>query len=84
MKYRIESAPLADHYVVVAKDPNTGDIFQYFTLNESGLDMLSLFDRFSNEESVASEMAKMYEVPIDVITHDVHAFAEFLKKKKLI
>ena len=84
MKYKVETLPLADHYVVAAKDPETGEVKETFTLNESGVDMLRLFCKGNNVEAVLQEMAEMYHVSSDLLKKDVMAFADRLKNKGIM
>lgn len=84
MKYKIEIAPLVDYYVIVAKDKNTGDIVDTFTLNESGTDMLKLFCQGKDVSVIAEEIAKMYETPFEQVSKDVENFAKKLDKKGLL
>jgi hypothetical protein len=84
MKHKIEIAPLADYYVVVAKDKETGELIDMFTLNESGSDMIKLFCQGKETPIVAKQIAEMYEVPFEQVLKDVSALAEKLHKKGLI
>ena len=84
MKHKIEIAPLLDYYVIAAKDKETGDLVETFTLNESGTDMLRLFCQDKDVSTVAQEIAEMYEAPLELITKDVEAFAKKLQEKELI
>ena len=77
-------APLADYYVIAVKDKETGELKESFTLNESGADMLRLFCEDKTPEAVAAEIALMYEAPVEIVTKDVHAFAERLRQKGLL
>ena len=81
MKYKVETLPLADHYVVAAKDPETGEVKETFTLNESGVDMLQLFCEGKDAADVAQGIAEMYDAPIELVTKDVYAFENRLKTK---
>lgn len=84
MKYKIEIAPLVDYYVIVAKDKNTGDIVDTFTLNESGTDMLKLFCQGKDIPAIAEEIATIYEAPLEQVSEDVKTFAKKLHKKGLL
>ena len=53
MKYKIEIAPLADYYVIAAKDKETDKLIDTFTLNESGVDMLRLFCQEKDVRAIA-------------------------------
>ena len=83
MKYKIDIAPLSDYYVVVVKDIDTDDLKETFTLNESGADMLRLFCEGKDVETVANEMAEMYDIPEDVVNKDVLKLKEKLINKGL-
>lgn len=84
MKHKIEMAPLADYYVIAVKDKETGELKESFTLNESGADMLRLFCEDKSPETVATEIAQMYETPVEIVAKDVQAFAERLRQKGLL
>lgn len=84
MKHKIEMAPLADYYVIAVKDKETGELKESFTLNESGADMLRLFCEDKSPETVATEIAQMYEAPVEIVAKDVQAFAERLRQKGLL
>ncbi len=84
MKCKIEIEPLDDHYVIAAKDKQTDELIDVFTLNESGADMLKLFYAGGDISSVAQDISKMYEAPLDLILVDVKKFAEKLQKKQLL
>ena len=84
MKYKIEIAPLADHYVVVASDMETGKLKETFTLNESATDMLKLFCKGLDVDAVSQRIAKIYDAPLSIVKQDVKAFSEKKKKKGLM
>lgn len=84
MKYKIEIAPLADYYVIAAKDKETGELVDSFTLNESGTDMLKLFCQGKDATTVAKEVADIYEVSFSQVTKDVNTFAKMLNRKGLL
>ena len=84
MKYKIEIAPLVDYYVVAVKEKDTDELKDTFTLNESGIDMLKLFCEGKDTEAVAKEMANLYEASLQLVSADVVAFAEKLRKKGII
>ena len=83
MEYKIDIAPLSDYYVVIVKDINTDELKETFTLNESGADMLRLFCEGKSPETVAKEMAEMYDIPEDVVNKDVLKLKEKLNNKGL-
>lgn len=84
MKYNINILPLADHYVVVAKDKTTGETKQVFNLNESGAEMLSLLNEGQDAGTVARTLADKYDADIDIVSSDVNAFVDSLAAKGMI
>ena len=80
----IDILPLADYYVVVARNKESGKIKESFTLNETGADMLKLFMEGKDITAVAQAISEMYDARIEVVTDDVTAFAETLREKGLI
>ena len=81
---KIDILPLADSYVVVARNKKNENIKESFTLNDTGADMLKLFMEGKDISAVIQAIAEMYDAPIDVVTDDVTAFAETLREKGLI
>lgn len=84
MKYKIETAPLVDYFVIAVKDMNTGELVETFTLNESGKDMLTLFGQGKDTTTVTQEIAEMYDAPFEQVSKDVAAFTRLLTKKGLL
>ena len=84
MKYKIEMAPLADYYVIAVKDKTTGELKEAFTLNESGADMMRLFSEGKDAQTIAAEIAKDYDAPVEMVTMDVLRFIDRLRQKGLV
>ena len=84
MKYKIDIAPLADYYVVIARDKDTDELIETFTLNESGVDMMKLFIEEKDNMTIAKEIAEMYDAPLEIVTKDVNSLEEILRKKGFI
>ena len=84
MKHNIDILPLADHYVVVAKNKETGKTEQVFNLNESGVDMLRLFQEGHDVTAVTRMIAEEYDVDASAVSSDVSAFADSLIVKGLL
>lgn len=84
MRYKIEIAPLADHFVVVASDSETERLKETFALNESAADMLKLFSEGLEVETVAQKIAEMYHAPLHIVLNDTKVFADELKEKGLM
>ena len=83
MKYKLEIAPLADYYVIAVKDKTTGELKEAFTLNESGADMMRLFSEGKDAQTIAAEIAKDYDAPVEMVTIDVLRFIDRLRQKGL-
>ena len=81
---KIDILPLADSYVVVARNKKNENIKESFTLNDTGADMLKLFMEGKDISAVAQAISEMYDARIEVVTDDVTAFAETLREKGLI
>lgn len=81
---KIDILPLADYYVVVTRNKESGKINESFTLNETGADMLKLFMEGKDITAVAQAIAEMYDAPIEMVANDVTAFAETLMAKGLL
>ena len=77
-------APLVDYYVIAVKDKTTGELKDSFTLNESAADMLQLFCTGKDPKTIALEIAKNYDVPVEIVTKDVLQFADKLQQKGMI
>lgn len=84
MKYKIEIAPLCNYYVIAAKNQETDELIDAFTLNESATDMLKLFCQGKNISAVAKNIAEMYEISEEQAFKDVSTFAEKLNRKGLL
>ena len=84
MKYKIEIAPLLDYFVIAAKDKETGELVEAFTINESGKDMLELFCQEKDTTTITQEIADKYDAPLEQVSKDVAAFAKRLTQKGLL
>ena len=73
MKYRIEMQPLAGHYVVALKDPETGDLVKTFAVNASAAEMIRLFRDGLDIEAIAQTLSDKYGVSIDRVRVDAEA-----------
>lgn len=84
MKHIIEMSQLVDYYVVVVKDKSTGALIESFTLNESAADMLRLLCKGKDLETIAQEIAQIYDAPLELITLDAIKLKNRLSQKNLI
>lgn len=78
---KIDILPLADYYVVVARNKESGKIKESFKLNETGADMLKQFLEGKDIAAVTQAIAEMYGAPLEDVKDDVTAFAHTLREK---
>ncbi len=84
IRYKIDIAPLADYFVVIAKDKDTDELKGTFKLNDSGAEMLRLMCEHDDMKVVANEIAALYDVPLETVESDLEDFAEFLRQRNII
>lgn len=80
MKHDIQILPLADHYVVVAKERETHLTKNVFTLNASAAEMLTLFIEGHDAEAVARIIAERYGADLATVTNDVKSFEKSISQ----
>ena len=73
MKYRIEMEPLAGHYVVALKDPETGDLVKVFSVNASAAEMIRLYRDGMDIQAITQAISEKYGVPSMDVRADVEA-----------
>lgn len=77
MKYHVDIAELADHFVVVMKDKESGKVKKAFTLNHLGTDILRAYMADKSQAELAPILAERYEAPIEHIQQEIcHFYAE--------
>ena len=59
MKYEVNIAELADHFVIVMKDKESGKVKKAFTLNRLGTDILRAFMEDTPQDELAPLLANM-------------------------
>ena len=69
--------PLAGYYVVVLKDPETGDLVKVFSVNASAAEMIRLYRDGLDIGAITHVISDKYGVPSDLVRAD----AETLLKK---
>jgi hypothetical protein len=74
MPYKIETAPLAGHYIAVIKDPESGKTLHHFTLNATAHEMLILLRDGNTVEQTALHLAEEYGIPYERTLKDVQGF----------
>ena len=74
MKYHVDIAELADHFVVVMKDKDTQKVKKVFTLNHLGTDILRAFMEDKPQDELALVLAGRYNAPLERIQQEVSRF----------
>ena len=74
MKYEVNIAELADHFVIVMKDKESGKVKKAFTLNRQGTDILRAFMEDTPQDELAPLLAERYEAPLENMEREVSQF----------
>ena len=80
MKYKVEIAELADHFVIVFKEKETGKNKKVMTLNHLGTDILRAFLEGKAEEELVPELVERYEATVEGMQEEVSKFYDELKE----
>lgn len=80
MKYKVEIAELADHFVIVFKEKETGKNKKVMTLNHLGTDILRAFLEGKAEEELVPELVERYEATVEGMQEEVSKFYAELKE----
>ena len=80
MKYKVEIAELADHFVIVFKEKETGKNKKVMTLNHLGTDILRAFLEGKTEEELVPELVERYEATVEGMQEEVSKFYAELKE----
>ena len=80
MKYQVEIAELADHFVVAFKEKDTRKIKKVMTLNHLGTDILRAFMEGKTEEELVPELVERYDASIEGMQEEVSKFYADLKE----
>lgn len=80
MKYKVEIAPLGNHYVVAYKDPLTLKVKKAMTLNRLGADILKAFIDGVPRNELASILSQRYNATVEEMTDQVATFYSELQE----
>ena len=74
MKYEVNIAELADHFVVVMKDKESGKVKKVFTLNHLGTDILRAYMEDTLQAELAPLLAERYNASLERIQQEISRF----------
>lgn len=74
MKYNVEIAELADHFVVAFKDKETRRVKKVFSLNHLGTDILRAFMEGKTQEELIPELVERYHAEPDNMRKEISKF----------
>ena len=74
MKYEVNIAELADHFVIVLKDKETRQVKKAFTLNHLGTDILRAYMEDKPQDELAPELAERYKASLESMQQQVNRF----------
>ena len=74
MKYSVDIAELADHFVVVMKEKESLKVKKVFTLNHLGTDILRAFMEDKPQDELAPVLAERYKASIERIQQEISRF----------
>jgi hypothetical protein len=74
MKYHVDIAELADHFVIVMKEKESGKVKKVFTLNHLGTDILRAYLADKPQDELALLLAERYKAPTERIEQEISRF----------
>ena len=74
MKYHVDIAELADHFVIVMKDKEIGKVKKAFTLNHLGTDILRAYMEGMPQAELAPVLANRYHASQERIQQEISRF----------
>ena len=74
MKYHVDIAELADHFVVIFKEKETQKVKKAFTLNHLGTDILRAYLEDKPQADLAPMLAARYNAPLERIQQEISRF----------
>ena len=74
MKYHVDIAELADHFVIVMKEKDSLKIKKAFTLNRLGTDILRAYLENTPQAELAPILADRYNAKIERIQQEISRF----------
>ena len=74
MKYHVDIAELADHFVIVMKEKDTQKVKKAFTLNRLGTDILRAYLADKPQDELALVLAERYKASTERIQQEISRF----------
>ena len=74
MKYEVNIAELADHFVVVMKEKESQKVKKVFTLNHLGTDILRAYLEDKSQDELALVLAERYNTSLARMQHEISRF----------
>ena len=74
MKYHVDIAELADHFVIVMKEKDTQKVKKAFTLNHLGTDILRAYMEGMPQAELAPVLANRYNASPEGMQKEVSRF----------
>ena len=74
MKYHVDIAELADHFVIVMKEKDTQKVKKAFTLNHLGTDILRAYMEDKPQDELAPLLADRYNASQEGMQKEVSRF----------
>ena len=74
MKYHVDIAELADHFVVIFKEKETQKVKKAFTLNHLGTDILRAYLEDKPQDELVPLLAERYEASTERIQQEISRF----------
>lgn len=78
MKYSVDIAELADHFVIVMKDKESRKVKKAFTLNRLGTDILRAYLEDKPQDELAPLLAERYNASLEGIQKEISRFYQEL------
>lgn len=79
MKYSVDIAELADHFVIVMKDKESRKVKKAFTLNRLGTDILRAYLEDKPQDELAPLLAERYNASLEGIQKEISRFYQELE-----
>ena len=74
MKYHVDIAELADHFVIVMKEKESQKVKKVFTLNHLGTDILRAYMADKSQDELTLVLAERYNVALERMQHEISRF----------
>ena len=74
MKYSVDIAELADHFVIVMKEKDTQKVKKAFTLNRLGTDILRAYMADKSQDELALVLAERYKASTERMQQEISRF----------